>query len=344
MSTLTRRRLLQSGLAAAATVSFGSRSGARHSPRTPPGTAPTARSGRLTRTGSGSRRASLTRDRAVRSGRAQHGLRVPDRARWPGDVPDAGRRLDPGGQHRDADDRWACPRSGSTPPARSPPPTASSSNTHVNCAGGPTPWGTWLSCEEIAAGRVWECDPTGGAPVVRPLLGVFPHEAVLHRPEAAQHVYLSEDFNGGCLYRFLPDVYPDCRRRAARGRLRRRRRRARDLEDRCPTRTASPARAVARARSRRLPLRARGRHLVRRRARVSGDDRGRDDPRLRHRGLGSEHPLSRRGRARHAAEAASTTCTPRARATCSSPRTPTPAIPTPWTSASSRPRGRSHAS
>ena len=78
-------------------------------------------------------------------------------------------------------------------------------NTSRNCSGGATPWGTWLSCEEINAGRVWECDPGGQKEaVVRPALGVFNHEAVAV-DEVSQYLYLTEDKKDGCLYRFIAD-------------------------------------------------------------------------------------------------------------------------------------------
>lgn len=81
--------------------------------------------------------------------------------------------------------------------------------TQTNCAGGRTPWGTWLSCEEYDGGQVWECDPTGEKEaVVRPALGVFKHEAAAVDPVRRQ-LYLTEDVGDGGFYRFTPSAYPD---------------------------------------------------------------------------------------------------------------------------------------
>ncbi|GAA2383562.1 alkaline phosphatase PhoX [Nonomuraea africana] len=78
------------------------------------------------------------------------------------------------------------------------------SGTNLNRAGGATPWHTWLSCEEITRGRVFECDPYGSR-AARPRLamGRFTHEAAAFDPDR-QVVYLTEDEPDGCFYRFRP--------------------------------------------------------------------------------------------------------------------------------------------
>ncbi|MFJ8014045.1 alkaline phosphatase PhoX [Streptomyces sp. NPDC096339] len=81
------------------------------------------------------------------------------------------------------------------------------SNTRQNCAGGKTPWNTWLSCEEVSLGYVYETDPYGvNAAVQRPAMGRFKHEAAAADP-VRQVIYLTEDETSGCFYRFIPTTW-----------------------------------------------------------------------------------------------------------------------------------------
>ncbi|WP_329120809.1 alkaline phosphatase PhoX [Streptomyces sp. NBC_01353] len=81
------------------------------------------------------------------------------------------------------------------------------SNTRQNCAGGKTPWNTWLSCEEVSLGYVYEADPYGvNAAVRRDAMGRFKHEAAAADP-VRQVIYLTEDETSGCFYRFIPTTW-----------------------------------------------------------------------------------------------------------------------------------------
>jgi hypothetical protein len=83
--------------------------------------------------------------------------------------------------------------------------------TERNCGGGATFWNTWLSCEEIDGGRIWEVDPFNRQPPRATVMGYPQHggeweSAAYDNRDTNQPVfYVTSDSSSKPVLRFTPD-------------------------------------------------------------------------------------------------------------------------------------------
>ena len=80
------------------------------------------------------------------------------------------------------------------------------SGTKMNCGGGKTPWGAWISGEEHRDGRIWQVDPTGkrqpqNITMGETFIGLFESFAMDIRDKSKPRFFMTKDEETGALRR-----------------------------------------------------------------------------------------------------------------------------------------------
>jgi secreted PhoX family phosphatase len=92
---------------------------------------------------------------------------------------------------------------------------ASLAGTSRNCAGGVTPWGSWITCEETTAegaGWCYEVGTEKGDPTPLKAMGRFSHEAIFVDPETGMLYETQDAGDASGFYKFVPNVRGDLKR------------------------------------------------------------------------------------------------------------------------------------